>query len=196
MHRPTGWTDMTTPVVIVGSGLAGYNVAREFRKLDKETPLVVVSRDHAGFYSKPMLSNALAGNKTAATLVMKPAEKMAAEINATMHANTGVQRIDTACRRRVAGKHDRRRLRRAFHRPRRHAARLCADGQRYLATASARVDRPRVAGVDHERPAPSDRQGIDVHRPTQDAFVGAAAFGAQRVQLRQPARQHALQRES
>ena len=66
-----------TPVVIVGSGLAGYAVAREFRKLDKETPLVVLSRDHGGFYSKPMLSNALAGQKTAASLLMKSADKMA-----------------------------------------------------------------------------------------------------------------------
>jgi rubredoxin---NAD+ reductase len=96
MRRPKGWPDMTAPVVIVGSGLAGYNVGREFRKLDKDTPLVVVSRDHAGFYSKPMLSNALAGNKTAAMLVMKPADKMAAEINAAVHAKVGVQRIDTA----------------------------------------------------------------------------------------------------
>ena len=48
------------PVVIVGSGLAGYTLAREFRKLDKQTPLVILSRDHAGFYSKPMLSNATA----------------------------------------------------------------------------------------------------------------------------------------
>jgi rubredoxin---NAD+ reductase len=84
------------PVVILGSGLAGYNLAREFRKLDKETPLVIVSRDHAGFYSKPMLSNALASNKTAAALVMKPAEKMAAELNATVLAHAGVRRIDTA----------------------------------------------------------------------------------------------------
>ena len=38
------------PVVIVGSGLAGYTLAREFRKLDKQTPLVVLSRDAAGFY--------------------------------------------------------------------------------------------------------------------------------------------------
>jgi rubredoxin---NAD+ reductase len=87
---------MGAPVIVLGSGLAGYNVAREFRKLDKETPLVVVSRDHAGFYSKPMLSNALAGNKTAAALVMKPADKMAAELNATVLANSAVQRIDTA----------------------------------------------------------------------------------------------------
>ena len=86
----------STPVVIIGSGLGGFTVAREFRKLDKETPLVVLSRDHAGFYSKPMLSNALAGNKSAAALVMKPADKMALETNADVRANTHVERIDTA----------------------------------------------------------------------------------------------------
>lgn len=89
---------MAAPVVILGSGLAGYTVAREFRRLDKETPLVVVSRDGAGFYSKPMLSNALAGKKTAASLVMKPADKMAAELNATIKPRTGVLRIDTSAR--------------------------------------------------------------------------------------------------
>lgn len=85
-------------VVIVGSGLAGYNVARELRKADADVPIVVVSRDHAGFYSKPMLSNALAGKKTAATLVMKPAEKMADEIKARVVANSAVTAIGTAAR--------------------------------------------------------------------------------------------------
>ncbi|MDO9314524.1 MAG: FAD-dependent oxidoreductase [Burkholderiaceae bacterium] len=87
------------PVVIVGSGLAGYAVAREFRKLDKETPLIVLSRDHAGFYSKPMLSNALAGNKTAASLLMKTADKMATELNASVRAGVSLQGLDTAERR-------------------------------------------------------------------------------------------------
>ena len=86
------------PLVVVGSGLAGYAVAREFRKLDKETPLVVLSRDHGGYYSKPMLSNALAGQKTAASLLMKPAEKMAVELNADVRAGASVQHIDTAAR--------------------------------------------------------------------------------------------------
>src|SRR3982750_272844 len=87
---------MSHPIVILGTGLAGFTLARELRKLDTTTPLVIVSRDHAGFYSKPMLSNALAGNKTAATLVMKPAEKMAAELNATLRPHAEVRRIDTA----------------------------------------------------------------------------------------------------
>ncbi|GHD62884.1 NAD(P)/FAD-dependent oxidoreductase [Jeongeupia chitinilytica] len=84
---------MTVPVVIVGAGLAGYNLAREWRKLDTETPLVIVARDAADFYSKPMLSNALAGNKTPTSLVMKPAAKMAEELRATVRAHTEVEAI-------------------------------------------------------------------------------------------------------
>lgn len=89
---------MSEAVVIIGSGLAGYNVARELRKADANVPIVVVSRDHAGFYSKPMLSNALAGKKTAATLVMKTAEKMAEDIKGRVIGNAEVTGIDTAAR--------------------------------------------------------------------------------------------------
>ena len=89
---------MAAPVVVLGSGLAGYTLAREFRKLDKETPLVVVSRDHAGYYSKPMLSNALAGKKSAASLVMKPAAKMADELKIEVRERCEVLHIDTAAR--------------------------------------------------------------------------------------------------
>ena len=88
----------TLPVVVIGSGLAGYALAREFRKLDAETPLLLLSRDHAGFYSKPMLSNALAGQKTAASLLMKPAEKMASELKADVGAGVSVSAIDTTAR--------------------------------------------------------------------------------------------------
>lgn len=91
-------TTTDRPIVILGSGLAGYSAAREFRKLERTTQLVVVSRDHAGFYSKPMLSNALAGGKTAATLVMKPVEKMIEELGAVVRARTEAQRIDTGAR--------------------------------------------------------------------------------------------------
>lgn len=89
---------MSEPVVIVGSGLAGYNVARELRKADAEVPIVVISRDEAGFYSKPMLSNALAGKKTAASLVTKSAEKMADEVKLRVLARTSVTKVDTAAR--------------------------------------------------------------------------------------------------
>ena len=89
---------MSEAVVIVGAGLAGYNVARELRKADAAVPIVLVSRDHAGFYSKPMLSNALASKKTPATLVMKSAGKMAEEVQLRVVANTAVTAVNTTAR--------------------------------------------------------------------------------------------------
>lgn len=82
------------PVVIIGSGLAGYTVAREFRKLDADTPVVILSQDHGGFYSKPMLSNAFAQKKSADSLLMKDAAKMAAEIKLEVRQNSTVTAID------------------------------------------------------------------------------------------------------
>jgi rubredoxin-NAD+ reductase len=84
------------PIVIVGSGLAGYTVARELRKLDRETPLVVASRDDASFYSKPMLSNAFASGKTPAQLATSSAQQMAEQLGATILAHTEVRAIDAA----------------------------------------------------------------------------------------------------
>ena len=44
------------PIVIIGTGLAGFNTVKEFRKLDKETPIVMLTADDGRNYSKPMLS--------------------------------------------------------------------------------------------------------------------------------------------
>src|SRR5690349_13010656 len=82
------------PIVILGAGLAGYNVAREFRKLDKNSPLIVITADTGDFYSKPMLSNAFAQKKSAEQLVSQSAAKMAEQINATILSGTRVTRID------------------------------------------------------------------------------------------------------
>ncbi|UCE89942.1 MAG: FAD-dependent oxidoreductase [Pseudomonadota bacterium] len=86
-------------VVIVGSGLAGYTLARELRKLNGDISLTVVCADDGRSYSKPMLSNALAKGKGADELAMADADKMAADLAATIHARTRVLRIDTAQRR-------------------------------------------------------------------------------------------------
>ena len=82
------------PIVIIGSGLAGYNVARELRKLDKEAPLALVTADGGEFYSKPMLSNALAANKAPAAIPMNSAEQMAAQLPATLRVRTQVTALD------------------------------------------------------------------------------------------------------
>jgi len=81
-------------ITIIGSGLAGYTFAREFRKLDKDTSLTLITSDAADFYSKPMLSTALAQGKTAETLVMTPAKKMAEQLSINIIANVTVTSIN------------------------------------------------------------------------------------------------------
>jgi rubredoxin---NAD+ reductase len=86
----------SSPVTIIGSGLAGYTVAREFRKLDTETPIQIISADHGGFYSKPTLSNALATGKTPGSIVTAPHDKMAEQLKLTVRAHSRVTAIDAA----------------------------------------------------------------------------------------------------
>jgi rubredoxin-NAD+ reductase len=84
------------PVIIIGAGLAGYTVAREFRKLDKATALIIITADDGGFYSKPMLSNAFGQRKLAEQLVTQTAAQMAEQLNANIITGTRVGNIDTA----------------------------------------------------------------------------------------------------
>jgi rubredoxin-NAD+ reductase len=83
------------PIVIVGSGLAGYTLLKELRKRDTTTPVMLVTADGGAFYSKPNLSNALTAGKTAAALASASAEKLAADLNATILVNTRVSAINT-----------------------------------------------------------------------------------------------------
>ncbi|MES2019615.1 MAG: FAD-dependent oxidoreductase [Pseudomonadota bacterium] len=87
---------MHKPIVIVGAGMAAYGVAREFRKLERETPLLIIAGDAGGAYAKPMLSNAIALGKEAAQLVSHTAEQMASQLNATILPYTRVSAIDSA----------------------------------------------------------------------------------------------------
>lgn len=84
------------PIIIVGSGLSGYTLAREFRKIDKETPLRIITADDGRFYSKPMLSNALSNGRTPDQLATADAIQMAAQLNAVIQTHSQVNAIDTA----------------------------------------------------------------------------------------------------
>jgi rubredoxin-NAD+ reductase len=83
-----------TALVIVGAGLAGWTTAREFRKLDANAPIVLVTADSGDFYAKPTLSNACAQKRSAEQLVTTPAAKMAETLNVTLLAHTQVQSMD------------------------------------------------------------------------------------------------------
>jgi rubredoxin-NAD+ reductase len=89
----------TRPLVIIGTGLAGYNLAREFRKLDSETPLLLITADDGRSYSKPMLSTGFAMNKEADALGMSLPGTMAIQLNAEIRTHTRVTRLEPANRR-------------------------------------------------------------------------------------------------
>jgi rubredoxin-NAD+ reductase len=84
------------PLVVVGTGLAGWTTVREFRKLDSVTPVIVVTANNGDFYAKPSLSNALAQKRTPEQLVSTPAAKMVETLNVKLLPHSTVNRIDTA----------------------------------------------------------------------------------------------------
>jgi rubredoxin-NAD+ reductase len=84
------------PIVIIGTGLAGYNLVKEIRKTDKETPLIMITGDDGRSYSKPMLSTGFTRNTDADGLMMADAGKMAIQFDISVWTNTQVTNIDTA----------------------------------------------------------------------------------------------------
>jgi rubredoxin-NAD+ reductase len=89
---------MTHPLLIIGAGLAGWQTAREFRKLDTTTPITLVTADAGDFYAKPTLSNAFGQKRGPAQLVTTPAATIAQTLNVTLLPHTRVSAIDTAAR--------------------------------------------------------------------------------------------------
>ena len=84
---------MTHPIIIIGAGLAGWTTAREFRKLDATTPVLLITADSGDFYAKPSLSNAFAQKRGPAQLVSTLAGKMVETLKVTLLAHTQVTAI-------------------------------------------------------------------------------------------------------
>ncbi|MDP2228118.1 MAG: FAD-dependent oxidoreductase [Moraxellaceae bacterium] len=82
------------PIVIIGTGLAGYTLAKEFRKLDAERPLVLLTCDDGRNYSKPMLSTGYAKGKDADGLAMGSVEQMREQVKADIRTGVRVNAID------------------------------------------------------------------------------------------------------
>ena len=86
---------MQHPIIIIGTGLAGYQLAREFRKINKESPLALITADDGRYYPKPEISTALTRGKSSDAIATATAEKMATDLNATIYTNHSVSAIDT-----------------------------------------------------------------------------------------------------
>lgn len=82
------------PIVIVGTGLSGYSLAKEIRKQDKETPIVMVTTDDGYSYSKPMLSTGFTKGKEADELAQASSDSMVEQLNLDLRTYTTVTGID------------------------------------------------------------------------------------------------------
>jgi rubredoxin-NAD+ reductase len=97
-HQEDDIVSLKHPIIIIGTGLSGYNLAREFRKTDHDTPLILITSDDGRFYSKPMLSTGFTKNTTPEDLATADAGRMAIDLRASVWTHTHVTGINTAKR--------------------------------------------------------------------------------------------------
>lgn len=81
-------------LLIIGTGLAGYHVAKQWRAKMPEASLGLVTASQGHFYSKPQLSTALASGSSAENLLVFDANHMAKQLNAEIITEQRVDSID------------------------------------------------------------------------------------------------------
>ena len=83
------------PIVIIGSGIAGYTLVKSIRMLDNKKPIVLITKDKGDYYSKPMLSNAFNKNQPLDDLVLMSGKEMAKNYLLELRHNCVVETVDT-----------------------------------------------------------------------------------------------------
>jgi rubredoxin-NAD+ reductase len=81
-------------VVIIGTGLAGYLLAKEIRALS-DCPITLITKNQGNYYTKPGLSHLIRQNKRPENLVMKTPEAMAEDLKLDILVEDQVMDIDT-----------------------------------------------------------------------------------------------------
>jgi len=82
------------PIIVIGSGHAGFTLTRELRVINKEVPIIVITQDNGCSYYKPNLSKAISVGKSANDLVMKNVEQIKTEQDVFIKTHTKVVAID------------------------------------------------------------------------------------------------------
>lgn len=63
-------------IVIVGSGIAGVTFAEKFRTLSPDAEIVLVTGEHDGYYSRPLLSRGFTKSDIEQTIILKSFDKL------------------------------------------------------------------------------------------------------------------------
>jgi rubredoxin-NAD+ reductase len=85
-----------SPLIIIGTGLAGYSLVREIRKLDSDLRILMLTADDGVSYSKPMLSNGYSKGKTADQLAVADVGQMVSQLRVEVRTFTRVTAVDPA----------------------------------------------------------------------------------------------------
>lgn len=80
-------------ILIIGSGLAGYNLAREIRRRDAKTVITMVTSANGDSFSRPMLSMALSHGQSPESLVLASMESQARFLNMRIYPRTQLEAI-------------------------------------------------------------------------------------------------------
>ncbi|WP_346796891.1 FAD-dependent oxidoreductase [Halomonas sp. Bachu 37] len=89
---------MDSPLVIIGTGMAGIGLARAIRKQDTRRPITLFSSDSGSEYSKPLLSTGFAKGLAPESLAVRRADELAEQLNVEVLAHTPVSAIDPDAR--------------------------------------------------------------------------------------------------
>ncbi|WP_339462989.1 FAD-dependent oxidoreductase [Pseudomonas sp. EA_105y_Pfl2_R69] len=87
------------PIVIIGSGYAGYGLAQALRRANPEVEIRVLTQESGHLYSKPALSIGLAQGKSAAALAGESALAIEKRLKIRVYPYCTVERIDAVARR-------------------------------------------------------------------------------------------------
>jgi rubredoxin-NAD+ reductase len=85
---------MSAPLIVIGTGLAGYNLVKEFRKLDADRDVIMLTSDDGRQYSKPMLSTGFSKQKDDNGLTMNDAGTMADTLKIEIRTFQTIDKID------------------------------------------------------------------------------------------------------
>lgn len=96
LQTPPAATLPRQPIVIIGSGYAGYGLAQALRKADPKVEIRVLTQESGHLYSKPALSIGLAQGKSAEALSGEAPLAIEKRLNIRVYPHCTVTRIDSA----------------------------------------------------------------------------------------------------
>jgi len=80
-------------IVIIGTGIAGVSFAEKYRALSPEAEITLVTREHDGYYSRPLLSRGFTRSDIEQSIILKTFEQLRAG-NINVIAGTEVTAIN------------------------------------------------------------------------------------------------------